>query len=167
MREIIQDHFEKNADKIDDELKVIRGRATIYANRRLKSWPDAEDCVQEAYCRALSYSDGFKEGSDFDCWFFIILANVVNNCMYKKDNSPEMISIDEEVLTEEEEPYYILKDMSFIDRIDSLDCSLLERSILNFYFKYGHKASHISDILQVSLSVVRGILTKYSRPELA
>jgi RNA polymerase sigma factor (sigma-70 family) len=163
MKDLIQKHYEKNADRVDEDLKIIRGRATVYANRRLKNWQDAEDCVQEAYCRAIAYSDGFKEGSDFDCWFFIILANVINNLIYKRDSSPEMISIDEEVLTEEEEPQYIPRDLHLVDRIDKLDCSLLERSVLNFYFKYGHKATHISDILQVPLFRIREVLVNYSR----
>lgn len=161
MKDLVLQHFEQNADKVvdkDGKVKTVRGKASMYAYRRLKNWEDAEDSVQEAYTRALAYSDGFKEGSDFDCWFFIILANVINNVMYRRDNSPELVDIEEAFPVEEEEPS---TDIPFSEDILRVNCNMRERSILSLYHKYGHVPSRISKLLNVPYPVVLRTLKRY------
>ena len=50
---------------------------------------DAEDAVQEAYLRALTYFDGFH-GEDGRAWLLAIVRNTCFECLHKKRRYVEM-----------------------------------------------------------------------------
>lgn len=67
---IIEKHYRKNQTKY---LKIAYGRAG-------KDYHLAEECVQEAYTRAIKYFHCF-DGRNFDAWFNPILNNAINDIM--------------------------------------------------------------------------------------
>jgi RNA polymerase sigma factor (sigma-70 family) len=51
---------------------------------------NAEDAVQEAYCRALQYFDSYRPGEDFDAWFMAIWENAGRKTMNDTSNDEDV-----------------------------------------------------------------------------
>ncbi len=179
MKNDIESHYQANKDRlrIRDEavngswLAINRGPLTYYAYRRLRNWEDSEDAVQEAYTRALSFSNSFKEGGSLENWLFIVLTNVINQMVNQKSSAPEMVEADDDnisselVLAEPEQPFHIAILSEQEDRLRSVCSKLSERdcSILALYFKYGHSAPDVAKIIGAKLATVHRVLHENRR----
>lgn len=64
---------ERNAF-IEGHYRLNYHRLVGYMGRKV-GMNNAEDVVQEAYCRALQYFDTFTIGADFEVWFMAIWEN--------------------------------------------------------------------------------------------
>jgi RNA polymerase sigma factor (sigma-70 family) len=62
----LEDHYIKNCQKLIKRLSYKAG--TVWA---------AEDCVHEAYARAIRYIESCDNDKDFNKWFTTILNNVL------------------------------------------------------------------------------------------
>lgn len=172
--QVIEDHFVANKDRlrIREEaangswLAINRGPLTVYANRRLQCWEDAEDAVQEAYSRALQFIDKLKPEEGFDNWFFIILTNVVNSMVRNKGAAPVMVEAEDENLQSDEflapveEPYHCVLQSEQWEALDKICLKLSDRdgSILRLYFQYGHTAPQTAQLLGVNLPTVLRVI---------
>lgn len=72
----IEGHYRKNRIR----LVKIMSRRTGYTN--------AEDVIQEAYCRALRSWDAFTPGSNFETWFRSICDNSHKDDMDNHTSAP-------------------------------------------------------------------------------
>ena len=122
---------------------------------------DAEDVVQEAYCRALKYKDSFEMGMNFGHWFSRIVANAYKDWKREQYNH----SLNEEFDENEVEP---TEDSSvqdnLINRI-SQEIELLEdvehKSILRLHFVYGFKLRELAQISPLKYREIVYIITKF------
>jgi RNA polymerase sigma factor (sigma-70 family) len=172
--QIIENHFVANKDRlrVRDEaangswLAINRGPLTVYANRRLQSWEDAEDAVQEAYSRALQFIDKLRPEDGFDNWFFIILTNVVNSMVRNKGAAPVMVEAEDDSLGSDEflapsdEPYHGVLQEEQWALLERICFKLSERdgNILKLYFQFGHTAPQVGQLLGVNLPTVLRVI---------
>jgi RNA polymerase sigma factor (sigma-70 family) len=79
---------------IEGHYRLNYHRLVGYMARRIGP-NNAEDAVQEAYCRALMYFDAFTPGEDFDLWFMAIWENAGHKIMneIEETNSDELAEL--------------------------------------------------------------------------
>ncbi len=124
-----------------------------------KSKAIAEECVQEAYTRALKYFSTFDERKDlFERWFEGILRNAIHDCRdIEKDrgvskelsdeDGAELVPYRKEKLT----AIAVLRDMKEDNN----------RLVLSMFLMYGFKTKDIAEYTGLSHTNVRQIIYKY------
>lgn len=124
---------------------------------------DAEDVVQEAYCRALKYIASFNKEQSFENWFTRILRNSVKEWEREKFNSPPIESFDEE----EAEP---IPDSNMQKRMlksvaESIDEEKNEytKEILKLYYLQGFKLAEIVQITNGNYTAVNNMVHRFKR----
>lgn len=148
--EMIEEHYRLNFDRL---VKRTTYRVPNYSSHL------AEECVQEAYLRAIKYINAFNPDLDtFAKWFEGILRNATNDCRtiekdrgVSKELSDEM---EEVVATKEEKAQYsiIIKHISNEER---------NKDILILFFLLGYKTKDISEYTGVSHTYVRQIIFRF------
>lgn len=148
--ELIEDHYRLNYNRLI--------KRTVWRVPH-KSQALAEECVQEAYARAMSYFNTFNpERSDFNKWFEGILRNSINDCRTMEQDR----GVSTETLQEEDQPLtpsrherivalYILKDMKEGSK----------KQILSLFLLYGFKTKEISEITGIKHNTVRGTIARW------
>jgi len=122
---------------------------------------DAEDVVQEAYCRALKYKDSFEMGMNFGHWFSRIVANAYKDWKREQYNH----SLNEEFDENEVEP---TEDNSvqnnLIKRIAheiDLVADTNHKEILRLHLVFGFKLREVVQITHLKYREVTYIITKF------
>lgn len=147
---ILENHYITNYDKL---VK----RVTYRVPHRSKAL--AEECVQEAYVRAIKYYATFDEKRDsFTKWFEGILRNAINDCRdIEKDRgvSHELNDDDGvELVPYKREKYTAIALIKSIkDHRNKL--------VLSLFLLYGFKTIDISEYTGISHTSVRQIIYKY------
>jgi RNA polymerase sigma factor (sigma-70 family) len=149
--DIIGQHYVQNYDRL---VK----RTTWKAPNQSKAV--AEECVQEAYTRALKYYATFDEKKDdFNKWFEGILRNVLNDVreierdrgvskeLMDDDGSTELVPYRREKSTAD----VVLRDMK----------KNTHRQVLSMFLLYGYKTRDIAEYTGLSHSNVRQIIHRY------
>jgi RNA polymerase sigma factor (sigma-70 family) len=72
----------------DDRVQAYRGKLWAYARRRCRTAEEAEDCVQETFCRACRDVHRFQWGTDLGAWLRSILKNVISDRCRQQARSP-------------------------------------------------------------------------------
>jgi len=118
--------------------------------RRAGSYENAEDCIQEAFTRALKYIDSFnRDGSEFGAW----LNSIINRCVkqIKKDkffyepiedneDSIETVELEEEFFNDEKLKVIVEKIKTFRQPT---------KDILYMKFIRGHTPQEIGNVLDM------------------
>lgn len=128
---------------------------------RIKSEPDAEDVVMEAYARVLKYQHTFREGDKFDHWFSRIVGNAVKDWKREQHNQYGHA----EIFNEEE---YLIPDpagkrdllttiQEEIEKIDKAD----QREILHLSFILGLKQREIIQITNNTSGSINMLIHKF------
>lgn len=148
--EIISQHYVKNYDRL---VKRTKWRAPN------QSPALAEECVQEAYARALKYFPTYDEKKDtFEKWFEGILRNALNDCRkIEKDRgvSGEMTDGDGVVL----HPSRREKMMAVMVIRDIKEDA--NRLVLSMFLIYGYKTKDIAEYTGMSHTNVRQIIYRF------
>lgn len=148
--ELIEEHYRLNFDKL---VK----RSTYRVPN--KSPHIAEECVQEAYLRAIKYINAFNPDLDtFEKWFEGILRNAINDCRtIEKDRGVTKELTDdlvEEVASKKDKAQYVLV-MKYINE-DSKN-----RTILTLFFLLGYKTKDIAEYTNISHTYIRQIIFRF------
>jgi RNA polymerase sigma factor (sigma-70 family) len=85
----LEDHYIKNCQKLIKRLSYKAG--TVWA---------AEDCVHEAYARAIRYIESCDNDKDFNKWFTTILNNVLID--YKNAERGQIHEYEEEEISRDD-----------------------------------------------------------------
>jgi RNA polymerase sigma factor (sigma-70 family) len=147
---LIEEHYRQNFEKL------IKRTTWRVPNR---SQALAEECVQEAYTRAMKYWKTFNPKQDiFNKWFEGILRNAVNDC--RTQEADRGISI--ETTPEGEIP--LLPDRK--ERIMALHIiRMLEpgpkRSILTLFLLFGYTTKDIAEYTGIKEGTVRQIIARW------
>lgn len=144
---IIEDHYRDNFDSL---VKKITGSA--------KSRHNAEDIIQEAYCRACQYWKSFKGDLEFNNWFTSILNNSTRDFM--RNESMQGMVMDEW-------SGEIVDPVAFqrIELSEMLD--LIQRQparvsrILEYYLLDEMSVKEISQVVPESPSNIRKIVQRF------
>lgn len=153
--ETIEAHYRKN----------YKGLVNHMTNRvPNKSKHLAEEVVQEAYCRALKYYDGFNpEIRPFSTWFNRILNNACNSCQQEEGgNIPSLDDEDQDL-----EPFRLMEDVSTPLGIIVLIQETMKqqkpdvREVLNMFFNLGMKTREIAECSDYSHTNIRQIIRRF------
>jgi RNA polymerase sigma factor (sigma-70 family) len=153
MYSIIEKHYKHNYKSLVKRVKFRAG-----------SQEDAEDVMQEAYCRALKYADTFEMGTEYHKWFSRIISNVIKDHIAEKyghsNNHEEM---DEEhhesILVEEVDNDFskILTDA--IDKVENEE----HKEVLSLYFTWGFSLREINQIVDFNYKNIETIIMRFKK----
>jgi len=124
-----------------------------------KSKAIAEECVQEAYARALKYFSTFDERKDlFERWFEGILRNAIHDCRdIEKDRGVSKELSDEDGV---ELVPYRKERLTAIAVIRGMKEDN-NRLVLSMFLLYGFKTKDIAEYTGMTHTNVRQIIYKY------
>jgi len=148
--DVITSHYVQNYDRL---VK----RTTWRAPNRSKAI--AEECVQEAYARAIKYYPTFNEKKDsFDKWFEGILRNALNDARdIEKDRGVSKELSDEDGA--ELVPARREKLMAVVVLRDMEESNY--RLVLSLFLIYGFKTVDIAEYTGLSHNNVRQIIHRF------
>ena len=153
--EIVEAHYRKHYKTL---VNHMRNRVPN------KSHHLAEEVVQEAYCRALKYFDGFNpEIKPFSTWFNRILNNSCSSCMQEEGGNSLSMDDDDQDL----EPYRIMEDVSIpFDLVVLIQESMKKQKqdvyeVLNMFFNLGMKTREIAECVEYNHGNIRQIIRRF------
>jgi RNA polymerase sigma factor (sigma-70 family) len=133
-------------------------------NRRAGGIENAEDVVQEAFCRALKYHDSFNpDRQELGAWFNTIINNTL--VRHQKEQMLKGVSIPYEECEQEEvhecdnEKKHLIADI--LERMYSK--SSKTKNILYLYFVQGYKMSEISQVVDEKYKSVQMSIHRFKR----
>lgn len=153
--EIVEEHYRKNYKQLVNHM----------VNRvPNKSHALAEEVVQEAYCRALKYYEGFNpELKPFSTWFNRILNNACSACLQEEGGNLPSLDDDEIDL----EPYRIMEDVDVpFELVIMIQESMKKQKpevyeVLNMFFNLGMKTREIAECVEFNHGNVRQIIRRF------
>lgn len=149
--EIIEKYYRENYEKLVWYAFYRVGNRSIAA---------AEDAVQEAFTRAVKYYKAYDPSKPFEGWFRRILQNAIHQVKEEEQNRGV---VSQEII--KEAPIAIKTRSVTLSKeiMDELKNNVSERDreILEAYFFYGLKTREIAEIVPVSHSNVRYIISKF------
>lgn len=146
--DILTDHYLKNYDRL------VKRSTWRVPNRSVHL---AEECVQEAYLRALRYFKTFNPQIDsIDRWFEGILRNSINDCRsIEKDKGVVYELNEEDALTPDRQERIIAE--SVLNTLEDNRTTL----ILKMFLLYGYKTREISEFTGLTHGNVRQIISRW------
>ncbi len=132
--------------------------------RIVKDTAEAEDIMQESFLTAFNKLDSFKGDATFGAWLKRI---VINNSLTQYKKSRQFIKVSEENITEEtllpeagitEEDYKGMKAKKVLQCMDQLHEKY--QCILNLHFIEGHDYEEICEIMDLSYSNCRTLISR-------
>jgi RNA polymerase sigma-70 factor (ECF subfamily) len=152
VNKVLEDHFKANYGRL---MKRMRFRAGT-------DW-DAEDVIQEAYCRALKYFKTY-DGEHLDQWFSTILNNTFRD--YKRNERGfSTISFEEEELDGvacSSVPDRVMFEIK--QRIEGKPPE--QREVLHRYFLESYTVREISEITGYALEAAFKLVKRFKTNEL-
>lgn len=145
---VLEEYYSLNFDNLCKQL-----------GRLFPNFQDSEDCVQEAFSRALKYLDSYNpERAGFDKWF----TSILNNSIRDKRKEIRMKGMTQEVV--EEDSYVDDGTMSEMDLHRYLKgYKGKTREVLKLYFISGYKPKDICAVLDMSREAVKQTLFRFKK----
>lgn len=146
---LIEEHYRLNYNKL---VKRTAWKVPYRAEHL------AEECVQEAYTRAMKYINTFNPKHDeFNKWFNGILRNTINDCRTIEKDKGATVEIDDDCtpLTPSRQERTIA-----IFQIKNLAEGNTKR-ILSLFLLYGFKTREISELMGIKHNSVRQIISRW------
>ena len=144
--------------QIENHYKENDGRILKRTTFRAGGIHQAEDIVQEAYCRALKYYNELKV-EEFDRWFSMILNNAYND--YKRDE------IGLSYIEDEDEPLG-LEECGLVNRQTRREVydiistkSVVQQEILLLHLKQGYSPTDISNVSDHTYANVHKVISRF------
>lgn len=143
---ILEEHYRKN-------------RFTLVKRMSFRAGDYAEDCVQEAYTRAIKYFNSYKEEFSLDAWFSRILNNVLKE---HKNNEKGYSSTTFDEEQEEGIPCNRFSEQLVKEIYELIDTkSLVAKEVLTYHFQQGYTAKEVSEISEHSYSNCHQIINRF------
>lgn len=152
MNKEIEEHYIKNRRMLVKRLTFKTG-----------SVQDAEDVVQEAYCRALKYIASFDQAASFENWFTRILRNSVKEWERLKFNQPQTESFDEEQVEPIPDTSMKKRMLQSIGEAVNKEKNEFTKEILKLYYLQGFKLTEIVQITNTNYTAVNNMVHKFKR----
>lgn len=152
MNKEIEEHYIKNRRMLVKRLSF-----------RTDSIQDAEDVVQEAYCRALKYIASFDKEQSFENWFTRILRNAIKEEKRKKFNLPVIESFDEDEIEPIPDSNVQKRLLKSIEESINKERNEHIKEILKLYYLQGFKLSEIVQITNEGYNAVNNMVHKFKR----
>ena len=130
---LIEDHYRKNFDRL---VKVLGFRAGGRHN--------AEDIVQEAYTRALTYWNAFDMKEEFGSWFKSIQTNAMKD-FYQEEIKRGIVSDTMEGLGTQPVALKQLEADELVKKINDTKPNV--KKILTLHFIQGYRPKEISEMV--------------------
>ncbi len=151
MFDIVEEHYRKNRNAIIKKISFKAG-----------SPQDAEDIVQEAYTRALTYIHAYNPNEfQFERWFSRLFQNVWKDFLEVKYQRGHPEEVDEK-------DYVCLKFESNASQLMELVYDEIfntenqdHREILTLYLIYGYKLKDVSNIMGMRSGTVNQVLFRF------
>ena len=147
----VEAHYLANRDKIIKKITFKAG-----------SVQDAEDVVQEAYCRALTYIHAYNPNEfEFSRWFSRLFQNVWRDILTEKyqRGKPAEISETDYVCYKFESNAPQLMELVY-DAIFATE-NADHRELLTLYLIYGYKLREVADIMGMLPGTVNQVLYRF------
>lgn len=133
------------------------------AFRIVKDSAEAEDVMQESFITAFSKLDSFKGTATFGSWLKRI---VINNSIVQYRKSQRFVQVSEENISEEthepleraNEDYKDVQTRQLMDCMEKLHDSY--KNILSLHFIEGYDYEEICEILEISYSNCRTLISR-------
>lgn len=123
----------------------------------------AEDCVQEAFCRAMKYFNAFNpHKASFANWF----STILNNCINDQQRVMRLGGASEEATDDNVEPIEDLGvDIRTVSEVHELINSKkgLYYDILDLHFIKGYKPLEIKEVLGANIHTIRIYLSNFNK----
>jgi RNA polymerase sigma factor (sigma-70 family) len=147
---------------IEEHYRLHYSALVKRANRTLKDYHHAEDCVQEAYKNAIMYLKTF-DGTDFNLWFSTIFFNMLKKYwkeVYAKGMSQELKTKDHPLFPEEivDRHYGLIKK-----EIEDSDLRDNVKQILFLFFLHGYRAKEIADFTTTPPALVNTYVSRFRK----
>lgn len=125
---------------IEQHYRAHRDKLVAFYSRSL-GWHDAEDAIQEAYCRALQYLNKPLSYEEFSQWMSSIIKNSVKDSLKDKHNRGQTVSdvsvfIDDDVQHHSPEEEFLCKEKAETIRDIIEGRKSPEKEVLSLYFIY-------------------------------
>ncbi len=121
----------------------------LYASYTLlKSVPDAEDAVQEAFLRLIKKKPVFKNDEHEKAWLLRVTINISKNML--KASKRKNLAIYEDILFEEDN--YKLNSGEVLQCVLNLDEKY--RTVIHLYYYEGYSIKEIASILSLPQATV-------------
>jgi len=152
--ELIEIHYRENYERL---IKRTTWRVPH------KSEALAEECVQEAYARAMKYWKTFNPKQDvFNKWFEGILRNAVNDCRAQEaDRGVSMETTPEEeipLVPDKKERFMALHILKMMEPSE-------KRTILSLFLLYGYTTREIAEYVGTKEGTVRQIIARWRKKQ--
>ena len=152
MYSIIEKHYKHNYKMF---VKRVASRAG--------SFEDAEDVIQEAYYRALKFSNSFEMGLHFNHWFSRIVSNVLKDRISERYGKGSHEELDEERIEGDEDSAYTNKLLEVVfEEIDKVE-NEAHREVLAFYFEYGFSLQEINELSELNYHNIHKIVKMFKK----
>lgn len=146
-------------DLIEAHYRANRLRYMKWLTFRTGAPESADDIIQEAYYRALKYHQSCREGEGVNKWFGRIISRCLIDFKNEENGQPK-----DEFIEEEAEgtacphyPSHIMREV--FELIDTK--SLVQKEVLNMYFKNEYTAHDISQITEYSYAQCHKIISRF------
>lgn len=153
MYDLIEQHYRERSATIAKNIAYRAG-----------SREDAEDIVQEAYCRALKYIHAFNPNEfEFERWFSRLFSNVWKDAIsakYQRGYPQELDETHEQFICnnfKSSAPQLMEIIYDEILATDNED----HREVLTLYLIYGYKLNEVSEITDMRSGTVNQILFRF------
>lgn len=142
---VVEEFYRKEYDSL---VRRVKNRAGSIEN--------AEDVVQEAFCKALQYYDTCINKDNFGAWFRPILDNTLKDNQREERLGGMSLSIEE---VEDEDIHDEIVD-HYLPSVKRL--KPLHKKIVHMYFQLGNTKKEIAEILGVSFETVNTTIRRFS-----
>ena len=135
-------------DKRDEFVKILWGQLDYLA----------EDCVQEAYRRALSYSDSFDpDRGDVEKWFSSILYTCKMEFL-RDDGMSRDVEVDDNTLVDELSDVMALPINEYVEGLRGDD-----QEIMRLVWLKGYETPQVVEVLPFTTNQVKKMRVKHNR----
>lgn len=148
MNDLIKQHYTTN-------YALLVKRSTWRVPNKSRAL--AEECVQEAYTRALRYINAFNREDDFNNWFNRILRNTISDCRKAETDKGTTREIEEEIEelgATKEEKLYALATLSKYPKG-------IKKEVLTLFFFYGYRVRDISEYTGMSQTAIKQLVYRF------
>lgn len=150
-KELIEEYYKKNHKRTIKSL-----------SRSMDTPEDAEDIVQEAFCRAFKYADTYNpEVAPLGRWFFFITRNCINQHIKKNYHSPNSFTADLEEFSNGRE--FMAEDSRYIEELRSRYKGKRGTGsrVLELHFELGYSPKEISEILDLQRKSINQAIWRF------
>lgn len=135
------------------------------AYARLSNAEDAEDVVQETFCKAFRAFDSFREGSNSKAWLVRILVNTIRDHIRKDSRTLQAVPLDEAIhapISRHPSPEDQLTENELDPELQAALQSLPESFLSPFLLRELHGLSYqeIANVLDVPIGTVMSRLSR-------